>query len=247
MLFPNFSAETDASTSNTTKRLRCSSLPVPKNKAVVPRSAVSLPCMPLRESEDSLADNVIVIDNCLSPPSTKASSPLTSSSSSNFASECSGWVSSGDTSSSETRKGKLSSEQLRQKLSKIAPKKEKKKSKRVEHSYEEVRLPPPKMFQDEPPPPEEFRDPPQPIDNPLYHVYETVKRTKSPKQRKTAPNSPQRSKERRNSVCGGSEVCLDCYQEGKELLQSTQDDAINFKKSKEEFKRQMSFSGSIYR
>jgi len=104
------------------------------------------------------------------------------------------------------------------------------------------------MFQDEPPPPEEFRDPPAPIDNPLYHVYETVKQTRSPKQNKTAPCSPQRNRDRdREGVYGARDICLDCYQEGKELLQSTQDDFINFKKCKEEFKRQMSFSGKIYR
>lgn len=122
-----------------------------------------------------------------------------------------------------------------------------------EHSYEEVRLPPPKMFQDEPPPPEEFRDPPAIIDNPLYHVYETVKPVRSPKQTKTAPCSPQKNRERereresRDPPYGARDICLDCYQEGKEMLQSTQDEAINFKKCKEEFKRQMSFSGKIYR
>ncbi|XP_014477499.1 PREDICTED: uncharacterized protein LOC106745952 isoform X2 [Dinoponera quadriceps] len=230
------------------KRLRCASVPVAQNKVVVPRSAVSLPCMPIRDSKDSLSNNLPVIPNPLSPPSTRPSSPTPSSSSSNLTSECSGWVSSGDTSSSEQRRcAKLSSEQLRQKLSKIVPRKERAAKESVEeHSYEEVRLPPPKMFQDEPPPPEEFRDPPAPIDNLLYHVYETVKQTRSPKQNKTAPCSPQRNRDR-ESTYGVRDICLDCYQEGKELLQSTQDDFINFKKCKEEFKRQMSFSGRIYR
>ncbi|XP_072756324.1 protein FAM135A isoform X2 [Anoplolepis gracilipes] len=233
------------------KRLRCASVPVAQNKVVVPRSAVSLPCMPIRDSKDSLSNNMPVIPNLLSPPSTRPSSPTPSSSSSNLTSECSGWVSSGDTSSSEQRRNqaKLTSEQLRQKLSKIVPRKDRPtvtaKDSVDEHSYEEVRLPPPKMFQDEPPPPEEFRDPPAPIDNPLYHVYETVKQTKSPKQNKTAPCSPQRNRDRESVY--GRDICLDCYQEGKELLQSTQDDFINFKKCKEEFKRQMSFSGKIYR
>ncbi|XP_032677591.1 uncharacterized protein LOC116847086 isoform X2 [Odontomachus brunneus] len=232
------------------KRLRCASVPVAQNKVVVPRSAVSLPCMPIRDSKDSLSNNLPVIPNPLSPPSTRPSSPTPSSSSSNLTSECSGWVSSGDTSSSEQRRNaKLSSEQLRQKLSKIVPRKERPAKETVEeHSYEEVRLPPPKMFQDEPPPPEEFRDPPAPIDNLLYHVYETVKQTRSPKQNKTAPCSPQRNRDRdRDSTFSPRDICLDCYQEGKELLQSTQDDFINFKKCKEEFKRQMSFSGRIYR
>ncbi|XP_018302274.1 uncharacterized protein [Mycetomoellerius zeteki] len=235
------------------KRLRCASVPVAQNKMVVPRSAVSLPCMPIRDSKDNLSNNLPIIPHLLSPPSTRPSSPTPSSSSSNLTSECSGWVSSGDTSSSEQRRNqaKLSSEQLRQKLSKIVPRKDRPlvtKESMEEHSYEEVRLPPPKMFQDEPPPPEEFRDPPAPIDNPLYHVYETVKQTRSPKQNKTAPCSPQRNRDRdRESVYGARDICLDCYQEGKELLQSTQDDFINFKKCKEEFKRQMSFSGKIYR
>ncbi|XP_017793870.1 PREDICTED: uncharacterized protein LOC108575559 [Habropoda laboriosa] len=242
------------------KRLRCASVPVAQNKVVVPRSAVSLPCMPIRDSKDSLSNNLPVISNPLSPPSSRPSSPTTSSSSSNLTSECSGWVSSGDTSSSEQRRNaKLSSEQLRQKLSKIVPRKGRPaapatKESVEEHSYEEVRLPPPKMFQDEPPPPEEFRDPPAIIDNPLYHVYETVKPVRSPKQTKTAPCSPQKSRERergrereRETTYGARDICLDCYQEGKELLQSTQDDAINFKKCKEDFKRQMSFSGKIYR
>ncbi|XP_076169235.1 protein FAM135A isoform X2 [Ptiloglossa arizonensis] len=236
-----------------TKRLRCASVPVAQNKVVVPRSAVSLPCMPIRDSKDSLSNNLPVIPNPHSPPSSRPSSPTTSSSSSNLTSECSGWVSSGDTSSSEQRRNaKLSSEQLRQKLSKIVPSKERPTAKETveEHSYEEVRLPPPKMFRDEPPPPEEFRDPPAIIDNPLYHVYETVKPVRSPKQTKTAPCSPQKNRDRerdRETPYGVRDICLDCYQEGKELLQSTQDDSINFKKCKEEFKRQMSFSGKIYR
>ncbi|XP_076169246.1 protein FAM135A isoform X3 [Ptiloglossa arizonensis] len=235
-----------------TKRLRCASVPVAQNKVVVPRSAVSLPCMPIRDSKDSLSNNLPVIPNPHSPPSSRPSSPTTSSSSSNLTSECSGWVSSGDTSSSEQRRNaKLSSEQLRQKLSKIVPSKERPTAKETveEHSYEEVRLPPPKMFRDEPPPPEEFRDPPAIIDNPLYHVYETVKPVRSPKQTKTAPCSPQKNRDRerdRETPYGVRDICLDCYQEGKELLQSTQDDSINFKKCKEEFKRQMSFSGKIY-
>ncbi|XP_015587946.1 protein FAM135A [Cephus cinctus] len=237
-----------------TKRLRCASVPVAQNKVVVPRSAVSLPCMPIRDSKDSLSNTLTAIPNPLSPSSTRPSSPTTSSSSSNLTSECSGWVSSGDTSSSEHRRAKLSSEQLRQKLSRIVPKSEKPEKpgqeKLLEHSYEELRLPPPKMFQDEPPPPEEFRDPPAPIDNPLYHVYETVRRSKSPRQNKTAPCSPQRNNDRQREEPEGAygpvDICLDCYEEGKELLRSTQDDWINFNKCKEEFKRQMSFSGKFY-
>lgn len=200
------------------KRLRCASVPVEQNKIVVPRSAVSLPCMPIRDGRD--VNDIGSAVNPPSPPSSRPSSPATSTSSGNLTSECSGWVSSGDTSSSEQRRAaKVSGEQLRQKLSKIVPRKEKSSSKRdghMEHSYEEVRLPPPKMFQDEPPPPEEFRDPApaaQMLDNPLYHVYETVKRAKSPKQNKTAPCSPQRNRDREN-VYAARDICLDCYQVG---------------------------------
>lgn len=52
----------------------------------------------------------------------------------------------------------------------------------TEHPYEELRLPPPRQFRDVPPPPEPFRDPPLPtqhpagpIDNLLYHMYESVR------------------------------------------------------------------------
>lgn len=252
---PSDTSSAAVASSPNVRRLRCASVPVAQNKVVVPRSAVSLPCMPIRDSKDSLSNNVPVIPDLLSPPSTRPSSPTPSSSSSNFTSECSGWVSSGDTSSSEQRRSnqaKLSSEQLRQKLSKIVPRKDRpavgtRENAVDEHSYEELRLPPPKMFQDEPPPPEEFRDPPAPIDNPLYHVYESVRQTRSPKQNKTAPCSPQRNRDRDNVYAGVRDICLDCYQEGKELLQCTQDDFANFKKCKEEFKRQMNFSGKIYR
>ncbi|XP_074110835.1 protein FAM135A [Cotesia typhae] len=237
------------------KRLRCASVPMAQNKVVVPRSAVSLPCMPIRDSKELLGADLVAVPP--SPSSSRPSSPTSSTDSNNLTSECSGWVSSGDTSGSEQkRKG-----EKKMNINKIPVAKDKKsktksgKEKITEHSYEEVRLPPPKMFQDEPPPPEAFRDPapvPAPVpmvDNPLYHVYETVKCARSPKQNKTAPCSPQRSRDRvereRESVYA-RDFCLDCYQEGKELLQSTQDDVINFKKCKEEFKRQMSFSGKMY-
>ncbi|XP_034937509.1 uncharacterized protein [Chelonus insularis] len=232
------------------KRLRCASVPVADNKMVVPRSAVSLPCMPIKDSKETLGVDLVATVRPPSPPSTRPSSPVSSIDSDNLTSECSGWVSSGDTSSSENKRA---GEKI--KSNKVPLRKDKKdqtKNELTENSYEEVRLPPPKMFQDEPPPPEAFRDPaPVPmVDNPLYHVYETVKRAKSPKQNKTAPCSPQRSRERiereRENVYGTRDFCLDCYQEGKELLQSTQDDAINFKKCKEEFKRQMNFPGKIY-
>lgn len=242
-----------------TTRLRCASVPVEQNRVVVPRSAISLPCMPTGDGiKDGFGTSFPVISGLLSsPPSTRPSSLTTSSSSSNLTSECSGWVSSGDTSSSENQALKLSGQELRQKLSKIAGKVKndvadipERKENQIEHSYEEVRLPPPKMFQDEPPPPEEFQDPPAPIDNPIYHVYETVKSVSgNQKQCKTAPCSPQRNRisRDRDNPYGTQDVCFDCYQEGKEVLQSTQDHIVNFNKCKEEFKQQMGFSGKIYR
>ncbi|XP_046751681.1 uncharacterized protein LOC124414701 isoform X1 [Diprion similis] len=243
------------STTKPTTRFRCASVPIDDKKVVVPRSAISLPCMPINDARDLFDPSFPVISSLLSsPPSTRPSSLTTSSSSSNLTSECSGWVSSGDTSSSENQALKFSGQALRQKLTKIAGKtKPETDSSEVqdngEHSYEEVRLPPPKMFQDEPPPPEEFQDPPPPIDNPIYHVYETVRSVASnQKQCKTAPCSPQRSRIKgRDNTYGGQDVCFDCYQEGKELLQSTQDNIVNFNKCKEEFKQQMGFSGKIYR
>ncbi|XP_063979471.1 uncharacterized protein LOC135163700 [Diachasmimorpha longicaudata] len=241
------------------KRLRCASVPVAQNKMVVPRSAVSLPCMPIRDSKDALGCELITIAP-ISPTSSRPSSPATSTDSGNLTSECSGWVSSGDTSSSEQRRsGMVTGNQGKSRHGKISSRKDRKarkckNSKLESHCYEEVRLPPPKMFQDEPPPPEAFRDPaPIPmIDNPLYHVYETVKKAKSPKQNKTAPCSPQRNRDRvdrgeREILYGARDFCLDCYQEGKELLQSTQDDVINFNKFKDDFKGRINFSGKIYR
>ncbi|XP_023246874.1 uncharacterized protein LOC106636222 [Copidosoma floridanum] len=316
----SFHAEASGTTTPNGKRSRCASVPVAQNKLIVPRSAISMPCMPIRDPPlppPAPSPTPIVNTAKLSPPASRPSSPTTSTSSSNLTSECSGWVSSGDTSSSEHRRVKLSSEQLRQKLAKIVtPKKDKKQEKErrrsksqqplkskqhhhktsepskqdklrssspASHTYEEVRLPPPKMFQDEPPPPEEFRDPPAPgsnntattIDNPLYHLYEAVRqqqqhnhnhhhhhhrssggRSNSPKQTKTAPCSPQRNGKQHQSASDGQliyslagsrlDICADCYQEGKELLQSTQDDFINFNKCKEEFKRQMCFAGKLY-
>lgn len=85
------------------KRLRCASVPVAQNKIVVPRSAVSLPCMPLRDTKDSLGVDLATVDP-ISPGDSRPSSPATSTDSGNLTSECSGWVSSGDTSSSEQKR-----------------------------------------------------------------------------------------------------------------------------------------------
>lgn len=87
----------------TSKRLRCASVPVEQIKVVVPRSAVSLPCMPIRDAKYYQKDEKKLITT-KSPTSSRPSSPATSSDSGNLTSECSGWVSSGDTSSSEQKK-----------------------------------------------------------------------------------------------------------------------------------------------
>ncbi|XP_047110452.1 uncharacterized protein LOC124787677 [Schistocerca piceifrons] len=155
-----------------------------------------------------------------SPLCPSLSSPP-SSSLSDITSEQSGWVSnssgrtSGDTSSGQLSpegsdfvpkiciERRLSSkqhrvvngDQLRARLQELAEPLDSKPPS-VEHPYEELRLPPPKQFRDDPPPPEPFRDPPPPppprpvpsstrikpktspplpIDNLLYHVYESVK------------------------------------------------------------------------
>lgn len=114
---------------NGKSRLRCASVPVAQNKMIVPRSAVSMPCMPIKDVPQATSATTTTTTKeviaRLSPPMSRPSSPTLSTSSSNLTSECSGWVSSGDTSSSEHKKSKLSSEQLRQKLSKIVPRKDK--------------------------------------------------------------------------------------------------------------------------
>ncbi|KAL7302759.1 hypothetical protein TKK_0004804 [Trichogramma kaykai] len=104
------------------KRLRCASVPTAKNKTVVPRSAVSMPCMPSIAQESQQQQAAMVAK--LSPPSSRPTSPgesisssndsgsshsssSSSSSSSNLTSERSGWVSSGgdeDTNSSSERR-----------------------------------------------------------------------------------------------------------------------------------------------
>lgn len=155
-----------------------------------------------------------------SPLCPSLSSPP-SSSLSDITSEQSGWVSnssrrtSGDMSSGQlspdgsdfgvkvrsdrhpaTKQQKIvNGEQLRAKLQKLVEPCEPETS-LIDHPYEELRLPPPRQFRDDPPPPEAFRDPPPPppprpapllskhkikaspplpIDNLLYHVYESVK------------------------------------------------------------------------
>lgn len=92
----------------------------------------------------------------------------------------------------------LNGEQLRARLQKLVePSPIIPEPEVIDHPYEELRLPPPKQFRDDPLPPEPFRDPPvppprptiplvapkpkpkvsppTPIDNLLYHVYESVK------------------------------------------------------------------------
>nr|CAD7600961.1 unnamed protein product [Timema genevievae] len=152
----------------------------------------------------------------------------------------------------------------------------------IDHPYEELRLPPPKQFRDIPPPPELFRDspgpvssplqtkplPPTPIDNLLYHVYESVKEverytrerdkekitqdkvtdetknTSSPKPSTPVFTTPASSER---------ELSCDCYtsKEGEEQLKhklasTVGSNTLTFIKYKEEFKRQMNFTGMIY-
>ncbi|XP_068082498.1 protein FAM135A [Anabrus simplex] len=183
----------------------------------------------------------------------------------------------------------------------------------IDHPYEELRLPPPKQFRDDPPPPEPFRDPPLPpprpaptiakpkpkaspplpIDNLLYHVYESVKeverkpsqpRDKSSKEKENQPPqiqsmtkleaepvkktpSPKLMHDGQQCICPNTstvaattttvtterELSCDCYnnKDGEErlrqkLVSAIGDDTLSFIKSKEEFKRQMNFSGMIY-
>ncbi|XP_039284667.1 uncharacterized protein LOC111047444 isoform X3 [Nilaparvata lugens] len=168
-----------------------------------------------------------------------------------------------------------------------------------QHQYEEVRLPPPRQFWDTPPPPEPFRDPlppplpppplqpPLPVDNLLYHMYETVKdEVIREKGRRLTHNTVERDVERRRqakikrqqlisaaaaaensaaqannyldamegngvtSGAGDQEESCDCYQEDKlcqpRLITPLVDDSATFQKSKDEFKRQMNFTGMIY-
>ncbi|XP_014289296.1 protein FAM135A isoform X2 [Halyomorpha halys] len=164
-----------------------------------------------------------------------ASSPLSSSSSSDITSERSGWVSSHRSSpSSSPPPGSDNGV--------------KEDDWNTDHTYEEVRLPPPSEFRD-PPPPEPFRDPPplnppsteeekpgvQPIDNLLYHVYESV-RQRHP----SAPESSERSPAKQE------ENMCECYDSGKRLVLSIDMEDTTFHKSKEEFKKQINFTGMIY-
>ena len=102
------------------------------------------------------------------------------------------------TTASKQQHRPLNGEQLRARLQKLVePPPAITEPEVIDHPYEELRLPPPKQFRDDPPPPEPFRDPPvppprptvplvapkpkpkisppTPIDNLLYHVYESVK------------------------------------------------------------------------
>ncbi|XP_024082502.1 uncharacterized protein LOC106663063 [Cimex lectularius] len=190
--------------------------------------------------------------NLASSPASSISSP-----SSDITSEVSGWVSSHrSTPSSSPQPTPTGSE---------TGKDSEDGGWNLEHTYEEVKLPPPSEFRDLPPP-EPFRDPPllqplpqqppeeppQPIDNLLYHMYETVRKeilaeqctqqdlrnNLSPlKLNKSMPNSPAANDE---SLC-------ECYNEEKRLILSTDNmEDTTFHKSKEEFKKQINFTGMIY-
>ncbi|XP_073968672.1 protein FAM135A isoform X1 [Rhodnius prolixus] len=214
------------------------------------------------------------------------SSPSTPSS--DITSELSAWVSSHSVSSSNqptptgSETGKESSEDG---------------GWNVEHTYEEVRLPPPSEFRDLPPP-EPFRDPPQstngsaeqtpthgivvqmaphhqpsppqPIDNLLYHMYETVRQEllaeghhtrhfQQQLQQQQQPLSQQSQQLLQNTISPmkvsqqtnegqhpTDEALCECYNEEKKLILSTDMEDTTFHKCKEEFKKQINFTGMIY-
>ncbi|XP_054285656.1 protein FAM135A isoform X2 [Macrosteles quadrilineatus] len=201
-------------------------------------------------------------------------SPLLSSSlsESDITSEQSGWVSSHrssvDTSSgqisptgSEVAKHRmLNSSQLRARLEAlVSPPAAPAVS---DHPYEELRLPPPRQFRDVPPPPEGFRDPPPPgpgpIDNLLYHMYESVKERGAGGERERERWRRSQSRTQTNGeakppfICGGptpEEAPCECYNEEnmrQRLVTPQTDDSASFQKCKDEFKRQINFSGLIY-
>ncbi|BET03036.1 Protein of unknown function (DUF3657) [Nesidiocoris tenuis] len=186
----------------------------------------------------------------------------------------------------------------------------------VEHTYEEVRLPPPSEFRDLPPP-EPFRDPPapfpvpgplvpieltahallskptrptdqdevqlseteggntgaEPIDNLLYHMYETVRQEILADQRAQADqhaasilrqavtglsstgdvlsrrSSPLKmnSTNASQSQSNANEDLCECYSDEKRPpIISTDMEDTTFHKSKEEFKKQINITGMIY-
>lgn len=115
----------------------------------------------------------------------------------------------------------------------------------VEHAYEELRLPPPQQFQDEPPPPEPFRDPPPapplPVDNLLYHVYESV-RCRERQQKPMEMMKSQSTTELTHKLALLQPPPVEVVQ--KKLLADEAEQA--FAKAKAEFKRQINFSGTLY-
>ncbi|XP_050524395.1 protein FAM135A isoform X2 [Daktulosphaira vitifoliae] len=140
-------------------------------------------------------------------------------------------------------------------------KKESKDTKFVnsEQVYEEVRLPPPRQFRDIPLPPEPFRDTiPQPesVDNLLYHMYETVKEArwndehrKAIKQ-KCTNNSNKTITRTKKSNSEPEYYDEDMHKDVKADIRiqsySSVDDNSMFQKYKEQFKKQLSFTGMIY-
>ncbi|XP_033606577.1 protein FAM135A isoform X2 [Cryptotermes secundus] len=233
----------------------------------------------------------------------------------------------------------LNGEQLRARLQKLVePPPVMPEPEVIDHPYEELRLPPPKQFRDDPLPPEPFRDPPvppprptvplvapkpkpkisppTPIDNLLYHVYESVKEVERKPLIEPSPRTareldrnrdwdkekgrPLRAKDTQSQTGGSNlakldnsehvkktpspkvidgqqcicpsgtsppvstataatpaaserELSCDCCnnKDGEEhlrqkLVQAVGDDTLSFIKSKEEFKRQMNFTGMIY-
>ncbi|XP_050423396.1 protein FAM135A [Adelges cooleyi] len=125
--------------------------------------------------------------------------------------------------------------------------------------YEEVRLPPPRQFRDIPLPPEPFRDaapPPDSVDNLLYHMYETVKEARWNDEHRLVMKQrfsenlkkPVTRTKRNNSEPEYYED--DIHKDGNpddriHSYNSVEENSM-FQKYKEQFKKQLSFTGMIY-
>ncbi|XP_060852396.1 protein FAM135A isoform X2 [Rhopalosiphum padi] len=126
--------------------------------------------------------------------------------------------------------------------------------------YEEVRLPPPRQFRDIPLPPEPFRDtipPPDSVDNLLYHMYETVKEARWNDQHRLAMRQKKFSESSKKPIARTKknnaepeyyedETHKDIKADGRIHSYNSVEDNSMFQKYKEQFKKQMSFTGIIY-
>lgn len=138
--------------------------------------------------------------------------------------------------------------------------------------FEDLKLPPPKQFRDvqfsSVLPPDEFRDPPslcdeiikemdsptkpkyiiQAIDNPLYHIYEVVK-TPRPVLKSQSSNellAISRNIEKLNNSIIHKSPIREKLEESKKKQQDPPMQLLEFEKCREEFRKQINYSGSIY-